>query len=312
MDILGLGTYAIDIIKKVDRLPGPDGFCLIEHSETQPGGSGTNVMVQAAKLGAKCGFICKVGDDAVGGQVLASMRGEGIDTGFVQIMKGGTSLYTEIVVDRQGDKFIMLGQGDALTALKPGEINPQAFEGASVFFTDLIPYAAARASLREAKLKGLTTVCNLQVGLETMNNLGISKEDILDALSDIDIFAPCRGGLFDLARTEDLTACNAYVRQYFNGLLLVTLGAQGSRAYAQDGTVTTADLFPVEVVDTTGAGDSYLGAFMAAYLLWKKPLQEAMAFASKCAAYTCTQIGARSSPNLAQARSFTGKGSGSR
>lgn len=299
MDILGLGTYAIDIIKQVDKLPGPDGFCIMASSSTQPGGSGTNVIVQAARLGARCGFLCKVGDDSIGDRVLSSLRQEGVDTTHIPIMAGGHSLFTEIVVDQSGDKFIMLAQGDAMFALRPDEIRQEAFDHLQVLYTDLIPYGAARAALRMARQRGVQTVFNLQVGLQTMQGLGISREDILSALSDVDVFAPCRQGLFDLAGTEDLEACRAFIRQHFKGLLIITLGSQGVVAYDVEDRRLTAPAEQMEVMDTTGAGDSFLGAFMYAHLLEKQPLQQALQFASKCAAYTCTGLGARSSPRLA-------------
>ena len=54
--VWGIGTLAMDVLMKVDTLPKEDGFCMVESTEHQPGGSGTNVMVQMARLGAACGY----------------------------------------------------------------------------------------------------------------------------------------------------------------------------------------------------------------------------------------------------------------
>lgn len=302
MDILGLGTYAVDYLYKVDKLPKADGFCIVKSSEVQPGGSGCNIIVQAARLGAYCGYICKMGDDEAGKHVLESLQTEGIDISSVKYLSGGTSLSTMIVIDDQGDKFIMLNQGNSILALQPEDLNEKVFESAQVFFTDLIPYPAALKGLRLAKHFGHSTVCNMQVGLNTMAALGITKEDILAALPYIDVFAPCREGLFDLSENEDIDGSVAYIRKYFSGLLLVTLGSHGSTSFAPDGKQIILPAVPVEVIDTTGAGDSYLGAFIKAYLIEKKPLEQAMSFASYCAAYTCSGLGARSSPTRIQLR----------
>ena len=59
MDVYGLGTLAMDVLIQVDALPGEDSFCIVKSSERQPGGSGTNVIVQLARLGAKCGRVGK-------------------------------------------------------------------------------------------------------------------------------------------------------------------------------------------------------------------------------------------------------------
>ena len=77
MDIYGLGTFAVDVLMKVDKLPGADSFCVVKSTERQPGGSGTNVIVQCARLGAKCGYIACVGDDGLGQEVIDSLAGEG-------------------------------------------------------------------------------------------------------------------------------------------------------------------------------------------------------------------------------------------
>ena len=165
----------------------------------------------------------------------------------------------------------------------------------------LLPGAATIAAVKAAKAQGKKTVFNMQIGLPMMEGMGVSKEMILDVLPHLDVFAPCRDGLFALAGTQDVAEAAAYVRQYFKGLLLVTLGGEGSVAYEADGTVTRV---PVDtraaVVDTTGAGDSYLGGFIYDYLIRQRPLRDAMWFATVCAGCTCGKMGARSGPTLAQ------------
>ena len=298
MDVIGLGTYAVDIIKIVDKLPLADGFCIVHESRHLPGGSCANVIVQLARLGAKCGFICKLGDDEIGRTVLESFASESVDTASVVTSPGKKSLYTEIVVDRQGEKFIMLTLGDAMLALAVGEVNCGAIGSAEVLYTDLVPGVPAIQALKHARQSGTATVFNMQVGLNTMIGLGIAKEDILSALKYVDLFAPCREGLYNLTGTENLEECVRILRGHFDGDLLVTLGKDGSVMFDKQGRRTNAAAETAKVVDSTGAGDSYLGAFIYAYMLQKMPVPDAMYFASKCAAYTCSSIGARSSPTL--------------
>ncbi len=304
MDIYGLGTLAIDVLMKVDKLPSADGFCIIKSSERQPGGSGTNVIVQAARLGASCGFIAGVGDDGLGKDVLSSLEQEKVDASQMKIKPGMITLHTDIVIDDEGDKFIMLNMGDAFGALQEEEVNEDVIADSKVFYTDLLPYAPAVRGLKIAKEHGVKTVFNMQVGLGTMEGLGATREAILDALKYVDVFAPCQEGLYGLTGTKDLDECVRILREYCDGILLFTLGKKGSVAYDSRNREYRASCVPVEAVDTTGAGDSYMGSFMCAYYLRGYELEKAMRFASACAAYTCTGIGARFSPDLAAAEKF--------
>lgn len=297
-DVWGLGTLAMDVLMKVDALPKEDGFCMVLDNERQPGGSGTNVIVQLARLGAKCGYSGAVGDDGLGQEVISSLEQENVNAENMVMKKGSITLHTDIVIDRNGSKFIMLNMGDAFGSLDAKEVALDQICKSKVFYTDLLPKNAALTALKEAKKAGVTTVFNLQVGLGTMEGLGVSKEEILESLAYVDIFAPCREGLYAITGTEDLDKCRDYLRKYCSGLLLFTLGDQGSAAYLGNEAKLTVPIKKVNTVDTTGAGDSYMGSFIYSYCLQGKELEDSMRFASVCAAHTCTGFGARFSPKL--------------
>lgn len=297
-DVWGLGTLAMDVLMKVDALPKEDGFCMVLDNERQPGGSGTNVIVQLARLGAKCGYSGAVGDDGLGQEVISSLEQENVNAENMVMKKGSITLHTDIVIDRNGSKFIMLNMGDAFGSLDAEEAALDQICKSKVFYTDLLPKNAALTALKEAKKAGVTTVFNLQVGLGTMEGLGVSKEEILESLAYVDIFAPCREGLYAITGTEDLDKSRDYLRKYCSGLLLFTLGDQGSAAYLGNEAKLTVPIKKVNTVDTTGAGDSYMGSFIYSYCLQGKELEDSMRFASVCAAHTCTGFGARFSPKL--------------
>jgi sugar/nucleoside kinase (ribokinase family) len=133
-----------------------------------------------------------------------------------------------------------------------------------------------------------------------MIGLGVDKDMILEALSYIDVFAPCREGFYDLCETTDIDKAKDYIRQYFKGTLLVTLGAEGSVSFDENDNKIAVPIQKTKVIDTTGAGDSYLGAFIYKYFVDEDSLQGAMEFATKCASFTCTYLGARACPTLAE------------
>lgn len=306
MDIVGLGTVAMDVLLEVDKLPGEDGFAVIKRRSYLPGGSGTNVIVQAARLGAATSFVAQVGDDPLGSEIRASLAAEGVDSSGLVVKLGGTSLHTEIVVDGEGKKFILLDLGDAFLGLDQASVRTSYLTGAKVFYTDLLPGGPAIAALKEAKKAGLKTVFNMQVGLAQMEGFGVSRQALLDALAYVDVFAPCREGLRALTGQEGVDAAAKALRASFAGLLLVTLGGEGSVAF-EGPSETREPIRKVEVKDTTGAGDSYIGAFMVARFLRGMGLRESMAFATAAAAFTCTGLGARSSPTSAELEAFAAR-----
>lgn len=307
MEIIGLGSVAMDIMMQVNALPREDDFAMIEKTTYVPGGSCANVTVQCARLGAETGFIGAISDDKLGQDIVSEFVKEGVDHSGMKIQPGGTTIHTDIVVDREGKKFIMVDAGDVFYTLQPGDVSKDYIKSAKVLYTDLFPVSVCVDLLAEAKAAGVTTVFNMQAGLPTYEGMGGDRETVLKALKHVDIFAPCQNGLYDLAGTQDLDACRDFIRQYFDGLLLVTLGRKGSVAWDKAGNRAEAPMVPHEptqAVDTTGAGDSYIGSFMVQYCLRGMQLADAMHFASACAGYTCATLGARSSPNREQAIAY--------
>ena len=298
MEVCGLGTIAMDVLMQVDMLPQKDGFCMVKNTSYQPGGSGSNVIVQLARLGAECGYIAALSKDRYGLDILNNLKAEGVDTSCMEVFDKGVTLHTDIVIDQNGDKFIMLNMGDTFEKLEFDDMKKLYVEKAKVFYTDLCPGKPAMKAITAARNRGIETVFNMQVGLATMNGLGVSKEELLACIREVDVFAPCRQGVFDLTGTENLDECCGYLRNYTDAVLLFTLGSGGSAAYDRDGTKYEVPCKKVNVIDTTGAGDSYMGGFIYSYCIKGKDLLSSMRFATSCAAHTCSGLGARFLPDL--------------
>jgi len=119
MDIVAVATVAMDIIMQVDRLPGEDGFAVVQKTSLVDGGSGANVIVQASKMGGECGFIAKLGDDEIGDKFQHGLRREKVDFSCMRIKEGGTSLHTQIV----GIPLVTLGSEGSTTVYKDKKVN---------------------------------------------------------------------------------------------------------------------------------------------------------------------------------------------
>ncbi len=296
-DICGLGTLAADVLMTVDRLPGKDSFCMVQHTENQPGGSGTNTIVQAARLGSCCAYIGAVGSDAPGDTVRESLEAEGVDTSHLYVRPGEVTTHTEIVVDQKGQKFILLIMGDAFFKLRLNKEDRQLIHESKVFFTDLLPGWAAMSGLKEAFYSDVQVAMALEVGIPLFEEMGVTRSQILESLKYAHLLVPCRDAVRDLTGTEEPLEAGRKLREYCDeGTIVLTLGSDGSFAFTPDGGILRIPAISVKPVDTTGAGDSFMGALIHSFLVKGYPIEQSLQFASVCAARTCTGLGARYKP----------------
>lgn len=295
-DICGLGTLAADVILMLDALPRKDSFCMVHHTEMQPGGSGTNAVVQAARLGSCCAYLGTVGDDAEGRLVRSSLEDEGVDASHVYVRPGERTTRTEIAVDRRGDKCIFLIMEDAFFKLRLNPDDRALIREAKVFFTDLLPGWAAMSGVREAFYGDQKIAVSLEVGLGLFADMGVTEGQIRESLGAAHLVVPCRDAVRDLTGTDDPLEAAKKMREYCGGTIVMTRGEEGSWAFLPDGGIFHTPAYAVETVDTTGAGDSFMGALMHAYLVREAPIERTLQFASACAALTCTGLGARYCP----------------
>ncbi len=296
-DLCGLGTLAADVLMTVDQLPGKDSFSMVQHVENQPGGSGTNIVVQAARLGSRAAYIGTIGDDGPGATVRSSLAAEGVDTSCLYTRPGEITTHTEIVVDQHGEKFILLIMGDAFFKLRLSQKERDLIHQSKVLFTDLLPGWAALSALNEAYCGDRGIALSIQIGIPLYEEMGVTREQILDALRYAHLLVPCGDAARQLSGSADPMEQGRFFREHApESLIVLTEGSEGSYGFLPDGRVIKTPAFPVKAVDTTGAGDSFMGSLIHAYLVKERPVEEALLFASHCAALTCTGLGARFRP----------------
>ena len=132
-------------------------------------------------------------------------------------------------------------------------------------------------------------------------------QQTLDMLVDVDVFAPCQEAIRALSGADDIEGQLAFIRRYHHGLVVLTLGERGVVAFDEDDRRYEVAAYDIDPKDTTGAGDSFIGAFMVEYLVRCHALGEALRYATACAALTCTRFGAQSSPDLDEVAAFIEK-----
>jgi ribokinase len=281
-----VGAANIDLISYVPRLPRLGETLHGTSFQIGYGGKGANQAVMAAKLGWPVSLVCLLGEDAFGAGALANLRACGVDTTHVGLAKGALSGVAPIAVDADGNNAIIIVTG-ANDLLSPEHVERarQAIAAADVLVCQLeVELETTLAALRLAREEGCRTVFNPAPSRSDL------PEEIY-ALSDV--ICP------NEPETELLTgmaaggeAARELLRQGAKAVVL-TLGEQGCLVVTEDES-THVPAPSVRAVDTTGAGDAFVGS-LACFLADGRPLVDAAERANQVAAASVRERGTQTS-----------------
>lgn len=287
LDVLVIGELNCDLILSGNVAPVFGQVeKLIDVADLTIGSSSAIFACGAARLGLRVGFIGKVGDDTFGHFMVDALRGYGIDTSGIVVdptVKTGLT----VILSRGNDRAILTYLG-SIAALRPDEVGRSIFARArhlhlgSYYLLDgLRPVVAELYA--EAKAAGLST------SLDTNYDPRETWDGGIDAvLAHTDVFLPNAAELLAITRTRDVEAGLAALRSRV-GTVAVKLGGEGSRA-VQGNLDERADIVPVDLVDTTGAGDSFDAGFVYGYLAgWD--LARTLRFAGACGSLSTRAAG---------------------
>ncbi len=290
----------MDLVTRASRLPRAGETLIGQTFSTVPGGKGANQAVASARLGADVSMIGCVGTDAYGTQLRDALRVEGIDCQAVSSVEGSSGVAL-IVVDDSSQNAIVIVAGSN------GELTPaslQAFDAvlqaADVIVCQLeVPMATVGYALERGRELGKTVILNpapasapLPAEWYASIDYLIPNESEASALTGVTVDS------LDSAKVAALQLIQAGA-----GKVIITLGAQG--ALFTDGQVFEHLVAPkVKAVDTTAAGDTFVGGFAAA-LANGKSEAEAIRFGQVAAALSVTRAGAQPSiPTLHDVQGF--------
>lgn len=278
------GSLNLDLVAPVPHIPAPGETVLGGALSRHHGGKGGNQAVAAARLGAAVAFHGAVGDDAFGAELAAGLRGEGINTDGLRVVPGASGCAL-ISVAADGDNAIAVLPGANLQAPLPPPAWPVAWRALLLQLELPLPCVLAWAAAAQA------------AGVPVWLNAAPMQPLPPALLQALDLLVVNAGELAALGVADARAAAALGPRR-----VVVTLGAQGAQAW--DGErLLLQPAQPVQVVDTTGAGDAFVGA-LAACLLQGQALDDALQQASVAAALACTRVGAREGlPTLAQLQS---------
>ena len=297
-DCVGIGCSALDYLGIVPRWPEVDEKIPMDDLAIQGGGLVATALVAMARLGARVALLGKQGDDPFGQEILRLLEAEGVDHSRVVIEPQARSHFAFCVVDEQtGKRTIFYARGTE-SAFRAPEVDRDVIQSAGCLLIDAHYPEASEAAARWAREAGVPVVIDAEKPLEA------ERTEVLqhcDHIVPSRAFAQAFAGLCDFEE-----AARRIFETFRPTAVAITLGEDGCIGY--DGAeVIRQPIFPVEVVDTTGAGDVFHGAY-AFGLLQGWPLREILRFASAVAALKCRKLGGRAGiPTLVETQAFLEK-----
>ncbi len=284
--ILVFGSLNADFFLSVRTFPAPGETVLTPGALIKAGGKGANQAAAAAKAGGLVKMIGAVGTDEVAKVPITALRSLGVDCSAMQVSELATGM-AMIMVDGQGENSIVVASG-ANTAVSADAVAQTALNEDVVLVMQMeVPPAENFKLLRRAKAAGARTILNVAPACPIPEaDLELADYLILNEIEADAVYA----SLFEktFLSVEEKAAA---IAEKTGGVCLVTMGA-GGVAGAENGEIFKVSALPVQPVDTTGAGDAFVGIF-AAMLDNGLDTRQAARYAAAGAGLACLKIGAQ-------------------
>ncbi len=293
-EVTGVGAAVVDYIGVVDRYPAPDTQVELQHFSKQAGGNVATALATLARLGTRSSYIGKFGDDELAGHLRSTLQQQGVDLSHSITQAGSSMGFAFIIVEEGSGKRTILYTNQGKPELHESEIDPEAILASRFLHLDHYSMNGAIAAARIAQQGDVQVVLDA----ESMH------PDIDVLLPMVDILIACADFATQYTSEPD---CMQSLNQLYNALpahtVVITAGERGS--FCRDAIQTHRQpAFAIPIVDTTGCGDVYHGAFIYG-LLQAWPLPKTAEFASAAAALNCQGLGGQSAiPSRPQVEAF--------
>ncbi|MGL4994820.1 MAG: ribokinase [Deefgea sp.] len=289
--VLVVGSINMDLVAQVDQFPRLGETLFGRSFKTYHGGKGANQAVAAARLGAKVTMIGRVGDDAFGQELTASLVAEGINTEWIQRSANTASGIAMITLAGSDNAIIVVPGANADLSVADVQAAESAFIACDVVIAQLeSPLATIEMAAQLAQRHGKPFILNPAPAMSLSAEL----------LQQVSLLTPNEFELSIALGTPE-NEWQAALQQY-PGQILMTAGKDGAWYTTEQGELRQQASFVVNAVDTTGAGDTFNGALAT---FWHLGLSEASRLACAAGALSVTRAGAQGGmPTLAELTAF--------
>lgn len=288
-DVVVIGSFVVDVTVRLPRMPVLGETMVGDRFDLSPGGKGTNVAIAARRQGLQVLLVARVGDDQFADLAFELYAREGIDTRYVWRTPNEATAVSLVYLQRSGENTIGLYRG-ANWRLTPDDISQARHEiaGARVLVTQLeIPDQTVEAAVATGR----------QAGAQVILNPAPARPLRQELLAGVDVLTPNEGEarLLIGLRPDDPSVGTADVGRRLLELgpraVIITLGARGCLLIEPKAEPLFLPAYPVEAIDTVGAGDAFTGG-LAVACARGKPLFQAACWATVTAALATTGLGA--------------------
>ncbi len=294
MRVIIFGSMNTDLCYQLDAFPRAGETISALSFNILNGGKGANQAISAARCGAKAVMIGAVGHDEYGQSHINTLHHENIDTSHIQRVDAPTGI-ANIYIDKHGQNNIVLNAG-ANALCRAAQLKQSEVTAEDVVIVQMeVAHGEIIAALQHAKAQGATTILNLAPVPK------IFPEDLFDHVDYLianELEALAVYNYISGAQQREVVPYTAQAKLISESLqchCIITRGAQGAYAQMMQGNTINADAMPInaqDLIDTTGAGDSFSGAFAAALSL-QQPVELALKFAAYAGSLACLKLGAQ-------------------
>lgn len=282
MDVVGIGSAVFDILMTAEGFPREDTKMQGKETKLQCGGPCATALVAASKLGVSSGYIGTLGDDMYGSYVMAGLKKYGVNTDYIRHIPGKQSFHSFVLLNLTNASRTCIWNRGTVTPPVPEDVDLEVLKNAKFLHLDGHQIDCAIYAAEKAHEYGVT------VSLDA----GGVYPGIQQLLPLVDVLIPSEE--FALKVTGAATAEEAAAilqQRYHPETLIITQGVRGG-FWWKDGAPVRYPAFPVDAVDSNGAGDTFHGAFVAARVKGME-IYDAAVFASATSAVKCTRFGAQ-------------------
>jgi sugar/nucleoside kinase (ribokinase family) len=282
LDVVGLGEISLDRAIELDRMPVVGGKQTARREWDAAGGQIATAVLGCARLGLRTAFVGAVGDDAAAEQALAPLRAGGVDLSGLQRVAGGRTRRALVLVERRDGERSVIERRDERVAIDTGACDRRLGSRARALLVDGADPEASLWAARGAREAGTAVFLDADGPASALEKL----------LTCVDFPVVSQRFAEEIGRSSSVRAGLERLSAAGARVAVATLGERGAIALAAGGRLLRSAAFEVVARDTTGAGDAFHAAWIAAALAGED-LEQALRMANAAAALNCVAQGAQ-------------------